>query len=770
MRRIKHFFFLVCLLVAGAQSAGAQKTCTFNNCTYNLYEGYTFTYQGVLVTVQPYAVLTGIYGTAQDVVVPYSLEDGGTTYYVSRGSGTISNDNVKTLTFKSNFSFSTTCYLSCSQLTKIVFERGVDFEYSGQARLKCASLTDIVFKGEVPALSGSWSNYCTAPVGNVTAHVAAWTAEECINKHESNTTVWHDFADIVPYNEGVEETVKVSVTVERASFTGMTSSETISTGNTSSAVYERSKRSNYTFTIDPDFSISMYNLEAVYVNGKDITANLTDVDGKKRYTIEDLRDDVFIRVVGGRKNCYIAVAVDDGGTVGWDGFSVTNMTSIGTVPKATGKEFTITPKEGYEFDRCWLTGWNVAVQYPDYLVSQGDGSYKLTIPSIDMDETTLSVSFKPLGKPVWTISQSDDCPTVKMSIITSGGTSSSKSLMNHFVRWSDEIDPTSTYWLLVAKDDDGRPVSVQCNGADVTYNYDVDHSNSNFLFYTMDPTKDESWEISYDTRRRQTFVVKGGTTEQVVEMEYEHLYGSPVLHANNNGIPASAYLPPFDNEYNSYVYLTFYVKEGETATIFRNGVDVTDKFERGRTYYDLQINDADYDNNNTLSALGFDIREPATWEITIDDLYSVHHEVTLVGSENNNVTFDYQDANGDHEDAFSSKHGIFKTPPYDYNSYNTFMLDVDVKTGEKLHVFCNGEEVTEGLVLISTATDGTKTYEFYADDPETNYIMAELDINVFEGCSWVILIDDGSGKFDVNGDGEINVSDVTALVSKILHP
>ena len=762
MRRIKQFFFLLCLLVAGAQSAWAQKTCTFNNCTYNLYEGYTYTYQGVTITGEPQAVLTGITGTAQDVVIPYSLEDGGTTYYVIRGSGTISNDNVKTLTFQSNIDFFN-CYLSCSQLTKIVFDGSVKFGNSGQASLKCASLTDIVFKGEVPALSGSWSNYCTAPVGNVTAHVAAWTAEECIDKHESNITVWHDFADIVPYNEGVEETVKVSVTVERASFTGMTSSETISTGNTSSAVYERSKRSNYTFTIDPDFSISMYNLEAVYVNGKDITANLTDVDGKKRYTIEDLRDDVFIRVVGGRKNCYIAVAVDDGGTVGWDGFSVTNMTSIGTVPKATGKEFTITPKEGYEFDRCWLTGWNVAVQYPDYLVSQGDGSYKLTIPSIDMDETTLSVSFKPLGKPVWTISQSDDCPRVELH--SSVG---SRLLEDKFVMMSDEIDATNTYKLMVYLEDEGRPVRVLCNGVDTTYQYEKYYEGA--LYYTMDPTKDEAWEVSYDTSHRQTFIVKGGTTEQVVEMEYEHLYGGPVLHANNNGIPASAYLPSFDNEYNSYVYLTFYVKEGETATIFRNGVDVTDKFERGGTYYDLQINDADYDNNNTLSALGFDIREPATWEITIDDLYSVHHEVTLVGSENNNVTFDYQDANGDHEDAFSSKHGIFKTPPYDYNSYNTFMLDVDVKTGEKLHVFCNGEEVTEGLVLISTATDGTKTYEFYADDPETNYIMAELDINVFEGCSWVILIDDGSGKFDVNGDGEINVSDVTSLVSKILHP
>ena len=377
MRRIKQFFLLLCLLAAGAQSAWAQKSCTFKNCTYKLYEGYTYTYQGVLVTVQPHAVLTGIYGTAQDVVVPYSLEDGGTTYSVSGGSGTISNDNVKTLTFQSNFDFPT-CYLSCSQLTKIVFERGFYFGNSGAAKLRCESLTDIVFKGIAPELSGSWSNYCTAPVGNVTAHVAAWTAEECIDMHQ-NATVWADFADVVPYNEGVEETVKVSVTVERASFTGMTSSETISTGNTSSAVYERSKRSNYTFTIDPDFSISMYNLEAVYVNGKDITANLTDVDGKKRYTIEDLRDDVFIRVVGGRKNCYIAVAVDDGGTVGWDGFSVTNMTSIGMVPKATGKEFTITPKEGYEFDRCWLTGWNVAVQYPDYLVSQGDGSYALGI-------------------------------------------------------------------------------------------------------------------------------------------------------------------------------------------------------------------------------------------------------------------------------------------------------------------------------------------------------------------------------------------------------
>ena len=363
---------LLCLFVVGSSSAYAEKTFERDGIQYHVY---SFTVNGVTYDM---TYVEGYTGSADTLIIPdYVYWD--KTYKVNglkilTNSSPIQIPTVRTLIFKGPITF---------------------YGMEGKPTFECPSLEDVVFKGASPSLPGAFSIYFGQKQG-IVAHVGDKTLEE-IAAMKEGTNGWSGFADIVSYNEAESETVKVYVTVERGSFTGMTSSETISTGNTTSAVYEHNKHCDYSFTIDPDFSASLYNLEAVYVNGKDITSNLTDINGKKTYTVENVRDEVFIRVVGGRKNCYIAVAVDNGGTVQWDGYTATNNTLIGMFPKATGQEFTITPKEGYEFDRCWLTGWNVAVQYPDYLVSQGDGSYKLTIPSIDMDETTLSVTFKPVG-------------------------------------------------------------------------------------------------------------------------------------------------------------------------------------------------------------------------------------------------------------------------------------------------------------------------------------------------------------------------------------
>ena len=103
---------------------------------------------------------------------------------------------------------------------------------------------------------------------------------------------------------------------------------------------------------------------------------------------------------------------------------------------------------------------------------------------------------EPSSKPVWIISQSDDCPNVRISILTSNEQSSNQNLTNHFVRWSDEIDPTSQYWLLVAKNTEGRPIRVIKNGVDVTNQFS-ERSNENYFWYVMDPTANEVWEISY---------------------------------------------------------------------------------------------------------------------------------------------------------------------------------------------------------------------------------------------------------------------------------
>ena len=82
---------------------------------------------------------------------------------------------------------------------------------------------------------------------------------------------------------------------------------------------------------------------------------------------------------------------------------------------------------------------------------------------------------------------------------------------------------------------------------------------------------------------------------------------------------------------------------------------------------------------------------------------------------------------------------------------------VTVATGYTYKVFFNGQEVT-GFTL-DEASDTYKSYDIILED--ASYL---------QDGQWVILFYDDADRYDVNHDGEVNVSDVTALVNKILHP
>ena len=329
MRRIKHFFFLLCLLVAGAQSAWAKdgytfyRSCTFQNFTFLLY-----TYSGDITSYPDLAVLAGINGTDENVTVPNYIEDGGTKYYVECGSDTISNNYVKTLTFQRSYNFSKVVsstinsdyvghhfdsYLSCPQLTKIVFEgsvSGMNWDWMGTGtapHLLCENLTDIFFMGYAPTLSGNWSDYSTAPASNITAHVAEWTAEQCQDKH-AHANVWNEFAAVVPCS-GISETVTVTASVSAGGAFQISGESALTNG---SQTYEAEKYSGLTFFAYP--SSTDYLVAHVYVNGTDVISQMTtQSDGKLKYTIANLQDDVTISVVGEEAHVTVTASVSGGG-------------------------------------------------------------------------------------------------------------------------------------------------------------------------------------------------------------------------------------------------------------------------------------------------------------------------------------------------------------------------------------------------------------------------------------------------------------------------
>lgn len=759
LKQLKKLLLMLLLITVGAQSAWADSqyvyagTRTEGNLTFAIYHHYGVV--NAIYTIQhtDIAVLTGITGTAEEVTIPAYLEESGLMFGlpVQYANGTITNSYVKTLTFAGSISFfghlegyeqqqapdvEIEGHLSCSNLNTIIFKGNDDgsglFKYETEtttaAPLQCSNLTDIYFQASsappfeskfVLDYSGgtfnsytipvTWEQICTAPGSNVTAHVAAWTQEECDQRHQSSN-VYKQLKNVVHYKEGENlVTVTASVTggaLFQAEDFGELSGDMIKSKDIDKSnsltfyVYSSSNdivvehvyvndtdvkdqmttttdgKKKYTlegevmqddvvirvvgaekvnvmvtvsqgvgaranglgdiyngttktikvnkgsrFIIFPYAANNNYEVGHVYVNGKAVTLE-TLQDNTLRYIFEELNQEVYINVVGEAKNLYANVSANADGSVAWDSYTITNNSTIATLPKTGGTEFTLTPNSGYELDKCWLRGFDVTTQYPGSLVSNADGTYTFTLPALDVDETTLAVTFKKASESLWTIHLLDGIEGVKMAFTSINSAHGENDITNAYGNHYIPKTSTDTYQLKVPVDENGRPVRVVRNGEDITYEYDDYDSSNGYLCYNMNVQQDANWEISYDISHRQTIYRKGGTG--VVELGYGYL-SEEYTPAINNGMTTVDF-PAYNANKSNYAEFSIEYVAGEKVKIYRNGDDVTSAFGEPQTFggskYYYYI--SDYSTGpNTQNAYGFILRDPATWEITIEESHKM---------------------------------------------------------------------------------------------------------------------------------------------------
>ena len=240
MKQIRRLFLLLCLITAGAQCAWSQSqyflksgSTTEGNLTFDLYSYYYSPGGLVHYYQETYAELTGINGTDDIVVIPDTLSNGAIVRYLD---GTISNSEVLKLIFKGKISFSAGLAsfidlypdlsvngtLDCQHLQYVIFE-GNDNDLgalTSPAAMQCPLLHDIYFIGseaqtfpygenidenhQVYTVYPHWSNICTAPAENVTAHIADWNAYSLNN----NKNVYRELKKCVPYSETYSVSLK----------------------------------------------------------------------------------------------------------------------------------------------------------------------------------------------------------------------------------------------------------------------------------------------------------------------------------------------------------------------------------------------------------------------------------------------------------------------------------------------------------------------------------------------------------------------------------
>ena len=191
-----------------------------------------------------------------------------------------------------------------------------------------------------------------------------------------------------------------------------------------------------------------------------------------------------------------------------------------------------------------------------------------------------------------------------------------------------------------------------------------------------------------------------------MDFDREILYGGPVFSSFRNDGPATIYLPPFNSEYNSNIDMMVYANAGEGVTIKRNGVDVTalfeEKAESGYKYYDLDINDADFEGDNTVSQFGFDIRDAAVWEIVYKSVEEQMKTLRVSNTDQMEIVYERLYTNGTTVPEYFKNSQTGEIAKYverffdDSDRENTrfIYLHVPIPESQPIRVLCNGEDVT----------------------------------------------------------------------------
>ena len=498
---------------------------------------------------------------------------------------------------------------------------------------------------------------------------------------------------------------------------------------------------------------------------------------------------------------------------------------------------------------------------------------------------TLLIDDAPDANPTWSIHNATEGDVIVEQTLKDGTTTTATFAGNLNDLVIDDTQVSKVTLKVYAENaNEAKPVRVLVNGQDVSYQFStMPNDGDGFRLCYEVPVSELtncSWDISYNTDHQQTFVVKGGTRDLLVDFDREILYGGPVFSIFRNDGPATIYLPPFNSEYNSNIDMMVYANAGEGVTIKRNGVDVTALFEEkaasGYKYYDLDINDADFEGDNTVSQFGFDIRDAAVWEIVYksveeqmktlrvsnldqmeivyernytdgstaseyfknaetgeiakyverifddsdrentrfiylhvpipesqpirvlcngeDVTYSKHDEwingdwVTYIASMTQDQTWDIS-YDTSHKQTFIVKGGLYPEVNYEYKAgditkdvqvggitevclpdynpdYDNTYADFTIGTlpNESFTALRNGVDVTNKFTK-EVVSDNLWRYTFNFDNSD---VAAALGVDLRDPAVWQITIGD-TGRYDLNNDNKVDISDVTKLVNKVLN-
>ena len=323
---------------------------------------------------------------------------------------------------------------------------------------------------------------------------------------------------------------------------------------------------------------------------------------------------------------------------------------------------------------------------------------------------TLLIDPAPNANPTWTIHNATAADVIVEQTLKDGTTTTATYAGNLNDLVIDDASVSKVTLKVYAENaNESKPVRVLKNGQDVSYQFSTKQNDGDSFRLCYEVPVSEltncSWDISYNTDRPQTFVVKGGTCNLLMEFYYENLEHEPVLDISPNDGPATVYLPPFNSEWNRYVNMTVNADEYEGLTIKRNGIDVTNYFTKtvqsnGKKYYELDIAEGDLEGNSTVGLLSFDIREAAVWEIVYKSIDEQETKFSIINHDQLalRAVRSYVTGGAPAIQPISQDHYEFSFNDADRENTTSLTLKVPIKDANKqyypVRVLRNGVDVT----------------------------------------------------------------------------
>ena len=270
----------------------------------------------------------------KNTVIPNSVTSiGGHAFSGCDGLISVTIPNSVTSIGYQAFSF-------CSDLTSVTIGKSVT-SIEASAFAYCSKLNSVISEIEIPfTIASSVFDSDTENNGQLTVPKGKKSVYE-------STDGWNEFSNIVEAISSYTLTIQ-SNSGGYVSYNGTNISATTKT-------FTIDEGSSATLTITPD---SGYRLASLTVNGTDVTSGVTS----NKYTISSVTSNTSVVATFEQipvTTYSLSIQSGSGGSVSYDGTTITNSTKLFTVSEGASVMLTFTPNTGYYLSKLTVGGTDV---------------------------------------------------------------------------------------------------------------------------------------------------------------------------------------------------------------------------------------------------------------------------------------------------------------------------------------------------------------------------------------------------------------------------